>query len=79
VFVSGQCILVRLHLRGKTPWKKAYSLAWRSFTTPVALGRLRENPRESVKKTLTHASGITRWRSYFCAPNLHLIAYFNAP
>jgi hypothetical protein len=45
-----------------------------------ALGQrsLRENPHETVKKNLTHTSGITRWRRFFFDPNLHPIACFIA-
>ncbi|MGX6999198.1 hypothetical protein [Caballeronia sp. KNU42] len=39
---------------------------------------LSENPHESVKKTLTATSGITRWRRFFFDPNLHPITCFIA-
>jgi hypothetical protein len=43
------------------------------FSSALNQNPLRKNPHESVKKTLTPTSGITRWRRFFFDPNLHLI------
>jgi hypothetical protein len=48
------------------------------LSSALSQNPLRENPHETVKKTLTHTSGITRWRRFFFDPNLHPITCFIA-
>ncbi|WP_152602790.1 hypothetical protein [Caballeronia sordidicola] len=58
--------------------KRHAALLCAYLSSALSQNPLRENPHETVKKTLTHTSGITRWRRFFFDPNLHPITCFIA-